>query len=600
MQARQSGLIFVICLSLCLTPDIAPAWDNTPAVAVYVTPYGLTWSGDEAETPESPLLAEIGAGSGGNTAWGRATPGNLKLTTAIVNGPDSDSRSHAVARFADHFHLSNPAMAQDASGLFYFRFVLSGTMRILASDWQSGAMVAVGANAWNQQHVGMLSFYRIGSTPTLYGLSGDGGSYPENNMFANPDGSMKVYAVVTTPVNGYYTVQVNVPVAFPLVNFPINRDPGLNDWLNLLQIELTVASFRNADCDFSSTFAMADQNPIVPDPDSTMMPACGWQFECASAEIALPVVTSVATSTGTGEAAIVPDRGIMNGLTALTLADFPAGLSDGNFEHGWFGLGLAGFNPGETVVLGFSLPGDMSTGTVWWYHDGSEWQSLPFYDDDGDNFLALSVTDNGPGDLDSADGAIELRGGITDAVPTPLLFQSFSASWRDGGCDLSWRAPMIDPARLTLTGALGNASWSVALAGDGNGQVTARDEAPALGSGGSVRYDLALDGLLVDSRTIELAVPRLTAALVDISPNPCNPQTAISFSVDRAGSLELSVFDLSGHRVATLARGHREPGTHTVYWQGENAQGHAVPSGTYVVRLESDQTRQSRKLSLVR
>lgn len=600
MSARSAVAVLGLCLLTIIWASAAPAWENTPAVAAYVTPYGSGSAGDEAETPESPLVAEIAAGSGGNTAWARAVPGALKLSTAIVNGADPWSMSHAVARFADHFQLANASMGPDASGAFYFRFVLTGTMSILASDWQSGAVVSVGAYAWNQQYVGQLTFYRVGSTPTLYGLSGDGGSFPENNLLANPDGSMKVYATATTPVNGYYTVQVNVPIAFPIVNFPINRAPGLNDWLNWVQIELSLASFRAAHCDFSSTCTFAAQNPIVPNPDDAALPVTGWQYATASDEIDLPTVATIMTSTGTGEMAVVPDRGVMSALTALARDDFPVGLSDGNFEHGWLGLDLTGFNAGETAIFGFSLPGDMGTGSTWWYHDGSGWQSLPLFDDDADDFLVLLLADDGPGDLDPTDGAITLRGGITDAAPTPLLLASFWAQCRDGGVDLSWRAPQVDPARLALTGALGSASWPVALTGDGNGTITARDESPALRAGGAVRYDLVLDGALVDSRTVEVAVPRLRVALVSVSPNPCNPRTEVTFTVDRTQAIDLAVYDVGGRRVATLADGMWEAGTHKVAWQGLDGAGRLLPSGTYAVRLESGVGRQTRKVSLVR
>jgi hypothetical protein len=600
MSARSAVAVLCLCLLTIAWASTAPAWENTPAVAAYVTPYGSGWTGDEAETPESPLVAEIAAGSGGNTAWARAVPGALKLSTAIVGGADPWSMSHAVARFADHFRLANASLGPDARGAFYFRFVLTGTMSILASDWQSGATVSVAAYAWNQQYVGQLTFYRVGSTPTLYGLSGNGGDFPENNLLANPDGSMKVYATATAPVNGYYTVRVNVPIAFPIANFPINRAPGLSDWLNLVQIDFSLASFRTAHCDFSTTCAFATQNPIVPNPDDAALPMAGWQYASASDEIVLPAVATIMTGTGTGEMAVVPDRGVMSGLTALDRADFPDGLSDGNFEHGWLGLDLTGFTAGDMVVFGFGLPGDMSVGSAWWYHDGAEWRSLPLLDDDADAFLVLPVTDNGLGDLDPVSGAITLRGGITDAAPTPLLLASFSARCRDGGVDLSWRAPQVDPARLALTGNLGSASWPVALAGDGNGAITARDESPALRAGGAVRYDLALDGALVDSRFVEVAVPRLRVALVDISPNPCNPQTEVAFTVDRTRAIDLAVYDMGGRRVATLADGTWEAGAHTVTWQGRDAAGRLLPSGTYAVRLESGEGRQARKVSLVR
>lgn len=599
MQSRRI-LAAVLGLGLFVGALAAPAAENNQGVIVDVAPFGQPHVWDEAVAPESPLVAEVSAGSAGNVGWGRAVPGSLKLTAAIVNGPDPWSQTHCVARFSDHYRLSNPQMGQDARGVFFFRFVLTGTMRILASDWQSGASVAVTAYRYGSSSGGMLTFYRVGSTPTLYGLSGDGGSFPENNMFANPDGSMKVYATATTPVDGYYEVRVNVPVAFALADFPVNRDASLDDWLNWLEIELSVGAMRAANCDFSSTFAFAGQNPIVPDPMAPGQPVLGWQYSCASGEIALPTVTTVATTTGTGEAAFVPDRGVMAGLTGLTLADFPAGLSEGNFAHGWFGLDVNGFEPGEMVVVGISLPAAVPPAAQWWYHDGARWEALSLYDDDGDAFLALMVNDNGPGDLDPADGALTLRGGLSAEVPLPTLPAAFTALWRGGGVDLAWRAPGVDPEALRLTATRGDEGWTVPVRGDGRGNFQARDEAAPLRGGGVVRYDLALDGVLLESRTVEVAVPSVPALLVGIAPNPCNPRAEVTFLVTRAADLELAVFDLAGRRVTDLAGGRWEAGEHVVTWRGEDAAGRALPSGTYVVRLLTEQGQQTAKLSLVR
>jgi flagellar hook assembly protein FlgD len=49
-----------------------------------------------------------------------------------------------------------------------------------------------------------------------------------------------------------------------------------------------------------------------------------------------------------------------------------------------------------------------------------------------------------------------------------------------------------------------------------------------------------------------------------------------------------------GLKAATAA------GVHSVVWQGRDADGRAVPSGAYVVRLAADSVAQSRKVQLLR
>ena len=41
-------------------------------------------------------------------------------------------------------------------------------------------------------------------------------------------------------------------------------------------------------------------------------------------------------------------------------------------------------------------------------------------------------------------------------------------------------------------------------------------------------------------------------------------------------------------------------GSHSVVWNGKDAMGRAVPSGTYVVRLETESSVEARKVMLLR
>ena len=67
-------------------------------------------------------------------------------------------------------------------------------------------------------------------------------------------------------------------------------------------------------------------------------------------------------------------------------------------------------------------------------------------------------------------------------------------------------------------------------------------------------------------------------------PNPFNPQTTIRFSVPEASVVKLVVFDVLGREVRVLVDGTREAGTHEVVFEAGD-----LPSGTYLVRLETPQ-----------
>jgi parallel beta-helix repeat protein len=84
-------------------------------------------------------------------------------------------------------------------------------------------------------------------------------------------------------------------------------------------------------------------------------------------------------------------------------------------------------------------------------------------------------------------------------------------------------------------------------------------------------------------------------------PNPFNPSTAIRYRVPSPGSrVTLSVYDLSGRRVATLVDAYRSGGEHFAVWRGLDDGGSEVSSGVYFYRLEVDGTSIERKMVLLK
>jgi hypothetical protein len=88
--------------------------------------------------------------------------------------------------------------------------------------------------------------------------------------------------------------------------------------------------------------------------------------------------------------------------------------------------------------------------------------------------------------------------------------------------------------------------------------------------------------------------------LAQNSPNPFNPVTSITFALPEASSVKLVIFNLQGQRVRTLISGHMHAGTHSVVWNGMDAQGRAVASGLYLYRLTDGASTLVRRMTLVR
>jgi serine protease len=78
-------------------------------------------------------------------------------------------------------------------------------------------------------------------------------------------------------------------------------------------------------------------------------------------------------------------------------------------------------------------------------------------------------------------------------------------------------------------------------------------------------------------------------------PNPFNPSTTVRYYMDEGGEVNLSVYDLLGRLVTTLARGPRAQGSHTVSY---NAAG--LSSGVYLLVLDAGGKRQTQKMLLLR
>ena len=84
------------------------------------------------------------------------------------------------------------------------------------------------------------------------------------------------------------------------------------------------------------------------------------------------------------------------------------------------------------------------------------------------------------------------------------------------------------------------------------------------------------------------------------APNPFNSETVISWFLLRPGPARVEVFALTGQRVAVLHQGAKKAGVHRVHWDGRDDRGRPLASGVYLYRLVTDESVQTRKLTLLR
>ena len=83
-------------------------------------------------------------------------------------------------------------------------------------------------------------------------------------------------------------------------------------------------------------------------------------------------------------------------------------------------------------------------------------------------------------------------------------------------------------------------------------------------------------------------------------PNPANPTTKIRYSLMNSQTIDLSVFNMEGKKVKTLAHGYQNAGEYTLVWDGRDSNQQILATGIYFYRLSTDFFSTTRKILLVR
>jgi hypothetical protein len=123
----------------------------------------------------------------------------------------------------------------------------------------------------------------------------------------------------------------------------------------------------------------------------------------------------------------------------------------------------------------------------------------------------------------------------------------------------------------------------------------------AYGDAGSTSSDWLVDDVAIAASMSAVPGEALpTALLRGVWPNPFNPGTTIRFDLPEAGAVRLSVFDVAGRLVRALLDENMPQGNHEAAWDGRDASGRDVGSGSYLARLEFGGKVESVTMGLVR
>jgi hypothetical protein len=76
-------------------------------------------------------------------------------------------------------------------------------------------------------------------------------------------------------------------------------------------------------------------------------------------------------------------------------------------------------------------------------------------------------------------------------------------------------------------------------------------------------------------------------ALLNVYPNPFNPSAFITYSLQEAGEVSFSIYNLRGQLLRRIEPGSEPAGTHQIVWDGKDQLGQSCSSGIYRIRMDT-------------
>ncbi|MCK4653621.1 MAG: T9SS type A sorting domain-containing protein [Candidatus Cloacimonetes bacterium] len=89
--------------------------------------------------------------------------------------------------------------------------------------------------------------------------------------------------------------------------------------------------------------------------------------------------------------------------------------------------------------------------------------------------------------------------------------------------------------------------------------------------------------------------------LINVYPNPFNPETKIIFSIPKESKVNLSIYNIKGQKVRTLLNNKLEKGFHEFIWNSKDNNGKSVASGVYLYKFDvNGKTKGIKKMLLLK
>ncbi len=190
--------------------------------------------------------------------------------------------------------------------------------------------------------------------------------------------------------------------------------------------------------------------------------------------------------------------------------------------------------------------------------------------------------------------------------PNGVMYMTFTSFEREGIVGV--RPHPLPPSWLVVDSEAGpEAAWDGTLAPGESREIalTFRPGARAVGTytatlqaftaetGEAVEVPLTLE--VTEGTVSEEESAEVLSSSLSVYPNPFSREATVALTLDATSEVRVVVYDVLGRRVAVLAEGHREAGTHRFRLDGAG-----LPAGVYLVRGEAGGQRLSERVTVAR
>ena len=161
-------------------------------------------------------------------------------------------------------------------------------------------------------------------------------------------------------------------------------------------------------------------------------------------------------------------------------------------------------------------------------------------------------------------------------------------SWTSKSAPTGWSTPLIINDAQASTSLGGIIEYSPHSSGSGGGVVF-----PGLGPT-NLYFDAPYLGVQ------EQPNPTQNNPVIEVTPNPFARRVTIGYQIHEPTKLSLTVYDVAGREVKSLANENAIKGYYKTTWDGSDRDNNPLTNGLYFIRLKTDHGNTTTKLILTR